>query len=443
MKNVLFAGPQHIKILALNLSVVLVISVNLGFFDEVGFAGALTLLWMAILANGEILSFINRATAWEAIGLVPGYNRKVWITSLYIAVTYIGLGALLAIAMGHLIPPIGVALLFVFVSVAATVYSKRTGSRLGSICWTLILCVALGLPLSLIFEVSELHSSLLVSVSSPLIQLPAIASAAFAAILFRQEIERIIFVKGDDTSHGSERFYINVASRFQFGGWAHPTPHIYLGFIYVIPIFAIIGVSHASFADDGSLLLESRASVISAIAAVIIYIGSGTSFGLLKNPGIWFATMWRFGSGKSRQSLGSTFALNVVNACLVPSVVIFGVAFVHSIYIESPSADWPGYANFYDEAILLMMLNLLCFTWACASYPKRTNECPEFLHIRIVMCAAACLVFIPGVDFGYFVRALLLIALAGSGLLAIRLGGRLIADIDFLPLKKPSGTFAR
>lgn len=442
MKNVLFAGAQHIKILVLNLSLVLLISVNLGFFDKFEFAGALTLLWMAVLANGEILGFINRATKWEAIGLVPGYNRKVWITSLCIAVTYIGLGTLLAITMGHLIPPIGVALMFVFVSLAATVYSKRTGSRLGSICWTIILCVFLGLPLSLIFEASELHSSLLVSVSSPLIQLPAIAFAAFAAIWFRQEIERTIFVKGDDTSHGSERFYINVASRFQFGGWAHPTLHFYLGFIYVIPIFAIMGVSHASFADDGSLLLESRASVISAIAAVIIYIGSGTPFGLLKNPGIWLATMRRFGSGKSRQSLGSTFALNVVNACVVPSVIVFGVAFIHSIYIESPSADWPGYANFYDEAILLMMLNLLCFTWACASYPKRTNECPEFLQIRIVMCAAACLVFIPGVDFGYFVRALLLIALAGSGLLAIRLGGRLIADIDFLPLKKQSGTFA-
>lgn len=424
------------------LFVMLIVPLNLRLSDSSLGAGVFAMFFSYVVGQTEAFGFMRRAMEWEACTLVPGYSQKIWQTTLAIVVFYIGFGVLLSFAFGNLTPPFGVAAMLLMGSLALASYSRRTGSRVANVCLTISLLSVMGSVILIPLGSPESRSNILASVSSPMIQVPAIAVAAYAALVLKREIASIASPVAKPVAGAWEQFRLEVASRIRIGGWDHPSARLAPIILSTMPFFAIVGVSHAAFAAAGSDLLESSASRWSIVVATFVYIGTGTPFGLLKNPGLWLSNAWQFGLGKTRSSLGSEFVVRVLKACIVPVIFVFGIALLHATHIETPSPDWPGYANFYDEALLLLTVNLLCFTWACTSYPRRTTECPEFLHIRIVLCIAACLVFILGVDFGSVVRLLILIAVICSAILAIYVGGRSIAEIDFLPIKKVTSPIA-
>lgn len=443
MKKVLAAGRKHVTMTAVQLIAALVVTLNTSTYAEVEVAAVFGLLWFAMIAVGEAASFVGRSTSWEASRLVPGYTRKIWTTSLYIAGVYVVLGTFLSFVIGHVTPPIGLASMVVIGLLVLILHSRRTGSRLLYGALAVVVFVFLGIPLSLLFDIPDIHSLIVAGLSSSVVQLVAFVVAVVAAFILRNEIDRIGYPSSAVNIEAWERFHPNVAGRFRFFGWMHPSANMLYVFLAIIPFFVIVGTSHAAFADEGSLLLKNSDSLKSVIAATCIYLGTGTAFGLLKNPGMWLAKAWQFGIGTSRNSLGSEFALNIVKACAVPYVFVFVVALVHQQYITAPSINWTGYANLYDEALLLITLNLLCFTWACRAYPKRTTECPEFLYIRLGMCGVTCLIFVFGIDFGFIGRILLLTALSCSALISVYIGGRLIAAIDFLSVKKEVNLFTK
>lgn len=418
------------------LFVMVITPLNLRLSDSSLAAGVIALFFSYVVGQTEAFGFMRRAMEWEACILVPGYSQKIWQTTIAIVAFYVGLGVLLSFTFGNFTPPFGFAAMLLMGSLALASYSRRTGSRVANICLTIGLLSVMGSVILIPFGSPESRSNILASVSSLMIQVPALAVAVYAALVLKKEIASIASPVAKPIAGAWDQFRLEVASRFRFGGWVHPSARLAPVLLHLIPFFVIVGVSHAAFTDAGSDLLESSASRWSIVVAIFVYIGTGTPFGLLKNPGLWLSNTWQFGLGKSRTSLGSEFVVRVLKACIVPVVLVFGIALVHAMNIEAPSPDWRGYANFYDEALLLITINLLCFTWACTSYPRRISECPEFIHIRIALCAAACLVFIPGVEFGLVVRVLLLIAVICSATLAIYVGGRSIAKIDFTPIKK-------
>ena len=437
MKKVLVAGRTHVIMSVMQLSVGVLLTLDLSFrSEEVVAAGIFGLLWFSFIGDAEASTFIGRSTSWDASRLVPGYNRKIFTTSLCIACAFVALGTLLAFAIGYRTPPIGLALMVSVGLLYLSVHSKRSGNDgllLGVVA--VVFCVIIGIPFTVLFNTPDLHSLLITSLSSFVVQIATFVLAVIAAVVLKKEIDRIGCARLEVGVEASERIYPHLAGRIRFFGLPHPSENMLSVFLTAIPFFVIVGASHAAFADDGSLLLEDHDSIKSVVAAACIYLVSGTTFGSLKNPGMWLAKAWQFGIGKSRVSLGSEYAIRIVATCVAPCVFAFGVALIHATNIGAPVADWPGYANFYDEALLLLTLNLLCFTWACGSYPKRTSDCPEFLHIRLAMCAVTCLIFIVGADFGLIGRVLLLTALCFSAYLAVYVGGRQIAAIDFLPVK--------
>ena len=421
-----------------------VLTLNLNFSYETETAGIFGLLWFAFIADGEASSFIGRSTSWEASRLVPGYNRKIYTTSLCIACAAVALGTLLSFAIGYRTPPIGIALMVAIGLLALSVYTKRTGnSRLLLGAAAVFFCVLIGIPFTLIFDGASLHSLLITSVSSLVVQITAFVIAVVAALVLKEEIDRIVSPRSVVSVEATARIYPHLAGRFRLFGISDPSENMLAGLLATIPFFVIVGASHSAFADEGSFLLESRDSIKSVIAATCIYLGTGTVFRSLKNPGMWLAKAWQFGVGNSRGSLGSEYARRIVGTCVVPSTFAFCVALIHAMYVEAPLVTWPGYTNFYDETLLLVTLNLLCFTWACGAHPQRSTERPEFLHIRLAICAVTCLIFILGVDFGLVGRVLLATALCCSVLLAIHIGGRQIAEIDFVPVKKQVTLFGK
>ena len=442
MKNVLFTGRRHVTTIMGNLFLLACVSLNLWFHSPSVEAASLFCLVLATLGgSAEALSFIRRTTSWEAFNLVPGYLKKIWITSLQIVSVYLAYGLVLLLALETSIPPIGFAAMVALSLLALQIYRFRTGSKVASYSVTIFICVIVSVSLAILlapyyYEKSDLLDPVWATLSSPLVQLLAFTLAVFAALTCKTQIEETVSTSKRVATNDWNRFYVNVAGRFRFGGWPHPSAHFLPTFLYIAPIFVIVGVSYVSFADEGTSILRNNAAHFSVVTAIIIYIGCGTPFGLLKNPGMWLGIAWRLGLGNSRRSIGREFALGISKACLGPGLAVVCVALIHGFSVESPSADWMGYANFYDETLLLFCVYLLGFTWGCASFPTRSMECPEFLLIRIVVCVAACFVFFPGIDFGLTGRVLLCLAVIACFVLAINLGGRMVAEIDFLPLRK-------
>lgn len=428
--------------IALWLSAIVMVSLNLRLSETPQIASSMALLLSALTATSETLNFLNRTMAWEAVAFVPGYYRKIWLTSLGIVGFYMAFAVALSFVFGDFSPLIGITTLFTLVNLTITIYARQTSSSAASVYSILVFFTLLVIFWALFSASSQFQFDLFHLVTSPIVQIPALVFAAIAALYLKKQIESTVRSRNAGIVITTARFRIDVAGRYRICGWALPSTRLSPGFIYVIPLFVIAGMSHVSFADEDSLLLQNPVSIFSMIAAIYIYIGSGTPFGLLKNPGMWFSKTWQFGLGRSRRALGTEFARNIVKASIVPAIAVFGVAFIHATYIEAPSANWPGYANFYDEAILLITMNLLCFTWACMSYPRRTTECPVFVHIRIAMCVATCLVFWPGVDFSLITRVFLLVALASSAILAVYVGGRGIAEIDFISIKTEKDAYS-
>ena len=437
MKKVLVAGRTQVITSVIQLSLGVFLTLDLSFrSEEIEAAGIFGLLWFAFIGDAEASTFIGRSTSWEASRLVPGYNRKIFTTSLCIAFAFVALGTLLAFAIGYRTPPIGLALMVSVGLLALSVHSKRSGNgRLLLGVVAVVVCLIIAIPFTVLFNTPDLNSFLITSLSSFEVQIATLVFALVAALILKEEMDRIGSPRLQVSVEESERIYPHLAGRIRFLGLPHTSENMLSLFLTTIPFFVIVGASHAAFADEGSLLLEDHDSIKSVVAAACIYLVSGTTFGSLKNPGMWLAKAWQFGIGKSRVSLGSEYAIRIVATCVAPCVFAFSVAVIHAANIGAPAADWPGYTNFYDEALLLFTLNLLCFTWACGAYPKRTSDCPEFLHIRLAMCAVTCLIFIFGADFGLIGRVLLLSALCFSAYLAVYMGGRQIAAIDFLPLK--------
>ena len=444
MKKVLAAGRTHVIMLVMQLALGVALTVFFSFRYEAEAMSIYGLLWFVLIADGEAFSFIRRSTSWEASRLVPGYNKKIYTTSLCIACAFVAFGILLSFAIGYRTPPIGIALMVAIGLLTLTIHAKRTGNnRLLIGAEGICLCVLIGIPFSLILDVVNLHSLIVTSVSSLVVQFAAFVIAVVAALVLKEEIDRIGAPRSVVDVEVTERIYPRLAGRYRLFGLSAPSENMLAGLLATIPFFVIVGASHSAFANEGSFLLESRDSIKSVIAATCIYLGTGTAFRSLKNPGMWLAKAWQLGIAKSRSSLGSEYARRIVATCVVPSTFALCVALMHAMYVEAPLAEWSGYTNFYDETLLLVILNLLCFTWACGTHPQRTTERPEFLHIRLAICAVTSLIFILGVDFGLVGRVLLATALCCSAALAVYMGGRQIAEIDFVPVKKEVTLFGK
>ena len=418
------------------LLILVMVPLNLRLADSAQAAGFAVLYFAAMLAYSESVSFIRRSIAWEANQLVPGYRIKIWKTCIGIVGIYFTFALLLSFVMGDFTPPVGLAVMLTTISLATFFHTRRTQSKSGSLWLKLMFCLAFSFPLLMLSSSTVVRTNILDTASAMFVQVPSIAIAIVAISFFRKEFDRITTMSDAALVAALDRFHPNVAGRIRISGWTITSNHFLPLFFWLVPVVVIVSMSIAAFEHLDSSLLNNHSLVLSVVTGFVVYIGTGAPFGLLKNPGLWMGQAWQFGVGSSRQAVGRKFASNIVKASIVPAIVVFGATFIHTMYIEGPSAGWTGYADFYDEGLLLIAVNLLCFTWACASYPTRTTESPDFLPIRIVMCIASCIVFAGGVDFGFVTRIFLLITVICSVTLAIYVGGDRIARVDFLANRK-------
>ncbi len=436
MRKILVTSRNHKIQLVTFLGMLVMVPLSLRLTDSSQAAGAAVFYFTALLAYGESVNFIRRSVAWEANQLVPGYRAKIWKTCIGIVGVCFVFALLLSFTMGDFTPPVGLAVMFTVISLATTYYTRRTESKSGNLWLNLMVCLALSLPLLMIFNPTVARMKILDTASAIFVQVPAITIAMIATLFFKREFDRITRMSDAVPVEATDRFHPDVAGRLRICGWPLSSTRFLPHFFWSVPIFSIVYMSTAAFEHLESSLLTNHSLVLSVVTGIVVYIGTGTPFGLLKNPGLWLGQAWRLGVGRSRRDVGREFARNIVKASIFPAIVVFGVTFIHAMYVEDPLADWTGYVNFYDEGLLLLTVNLLCFAWACASYPSRTTECPDFLQIRVVMCIAACFVFVAGVDFGPVIRTVVLITVILSATISIYLGGDLIARIDFLANRK-------
>ena len=363
---------------------------------------------------------LGRLRQWEAGALVPGYA----LTTLVTVVGIVGAVAILASTISYLAgnktPAFGIAALAGFILVVALTYGKHptTSHRVFGLLGCIVVAVL----------IAQLHFGGVAwpEMAHPLIQWPALALVAATIAALRGRLARPVARRLENPAMPWDYFRPFVAGpRDVFGGWMSRT-RVAEGFPVIFPFPITLQTYDA---------LDSIPSLLTATLFYAIYIGSLTPIMLLKGAGTWLSTAWQLGSADGRRSVGQMFALRIVIATAATLALVLLAVGVHAVLVPS-TALWPGHRDLVDEVLLLYMVGLAVFPWACYIHPPRTARQPAYVGMIVVACVIYLIAFHRAPTFELVGRVVLLLMLLSSAALAVYAGGRALARIDFLPTRQ-------
>ena len=403
---------------------------------------------------------VRRMRSWSGSAFVPGYTRTAFLTAIGVVVVVaalptIGFLMLLVVARFLLLPadplpPVdpeweeleyrwflerlwevlslfGPACLVGVSSLFGLTYARRQAVRR-----PLLFAVGLVLFVTLFVTVSPEMPRW---VESPAIQGLALIPAVVVAFLLKKRLAHLRPTWDGGVAKGNRLglypFVIGPLHAFRDG--------TRLALVEVLLIAATVGIAVELFDVVSSEGVGTASEFIRATnaAALAVFLAaflcSLTPLVLLKGVGNWMATAWQLGTGDSRRELGRRFAFRVVAATFVALGLAAMVVSTHAFLGPDPSST--GHGDYVDELLVLGTAGLVAFTWACAVRRRRTTRQPSQASALAIVCVAVLAVAFSGLSLQWPDRAILLLLLAVSALLAVTVGGRMISRIDFLPAR--------
>ena len=188
-----------------------------------------------------------------------------------------------------------------------------------------------------------------------------------------------------------------------------------------------MGIAVAAYAP-----FEGLAELSAWAVAIVGFLAALTPLMLLKVATSWLPTAWQLGVGDSRRNVAQLFAFRVVAATFSAFGLATAIVGAQALF-GAPVPSRPGLENQFDETLLLCATCLIVFIVACSARPTRTTTRPSQFGALALVCAAFLFVSFSAPSFGLLGRMVLLSVVAASAAMAVYVGGRLVARIDFLP----------
>ena len=274
--------------------------------------------------------------------------------------------------------------------------------------------------------IAQLHFGLPVpwpEMAHPLIQWPASALTVAAIAALKGRLDQPVAQRTGNPAMPWDHFRPFVAGpRDVFGGWMSRT-RIAEGCLVIVQ-FPITLQTYDAF--------DSIRSLLTATVLYAIFMGSLTPIMLLKGAGRWLSNAWQLGVADQRTGIGQMFAQRIVIATAATLALVFLAIGVHAVLVPR-SVLWPGHRDLVDEVLLLYMVGLAVFPWACYIHPPRTTRHTAYIGTVAVACVIYLIVFHTAPTFELVGRVVLLLLLLSSAACAVYAGGRALARIDFLP----------
>lgn len=360
---------------------------------------------------------LGRLRRWEASVLVPGYARTALGVAVGVVATVATLASTISYLAGNNAPAFGIAAMvgFIFV-VGLTHASQPTIQRVPVILCCIVFAVL----------IAHVHLGSPVAwpeIAHPSVQWPALAVAVAAIVALKSRLDRPVAQRFQKTAMPWDYFRpLAAGPKDVFGGWLSRTS-IGEG-MFVIAPFAITLQAYDA--------LDSIPSLLTLIVFYAGYVGALTPLMLLKGAGRWLSNAWQLGAADHRKGTGQMFALRIAIATAATLALVLSAVGVHAALVP-PSALWPGHRDLVDEVLLLYILGFAVFAWACYIHPRRTTRQTVNIGMAAVACAVYLVVFHKAPTFETVGRVVLLLVFLTSAAVAICVGGRALARIDFLP----------
>lgn len=361
---------------------------------------------------------VHRLRRWQAGVLVPGYS----LTTFVVAAGIVGAGAGLATAVsslaGNTAPAFGMATMVGFILVLGLSYAKQLSTVRRAL--TTVGYIAVAALLVWVNFGGPLAGD---EMKHPLIQWSALAVAVAAIIVLKRHVDQPAGQILESPAMPWRCFRPFVAGpRDVLGGWLSRNRYAE-GLLVTVPLVVTI---HAYDA------LDSVPSLLSVLLFYAIYVGSLTPTLLLKGAGTWLSTAWRLGAVDSRPGIGQMFVSRIAVATVATLALVLVAASGHALILP-PETLRPGHRDLIDEALLLYTVGLAAVPWACYIYPRRTTRLNTQIVTTVAVCVGYVIVFQAAPTFQTFGRAVCVLLLLSSAAVAVAVGGRAIARIDFLP----------
>ena len=257
----------------------------------------------------------------------------------------------------------------------------------------------------------------------PLIQWFALAVAGAAIVLMKNHLDQPAGPRHENPARPWHWFRPFVAGpKDVFGGWMSRN-RVAEGFLVVTPLIFTMQTYDA---------LDSIPSLVTVFLFYAIHVGSLTPLLLLKGAGMWMSTAWQLGTADSRPGIGRMFVSRIVAATLATLAPVLVAVGGHALFVPSETL-WVGHRDLVDEALLLYAVGFAAFPWACYIHPPRKTTTTAQVAATGVACVVYLVVFHASPTFQAGGRAVLLLLLLTCAAVAVHVGGRAIARIDFLP----------
>ena len=358
---------------------------------------------------------LRRARQWDASTLVPGYATTIWAVAIGIVWCVTALATTISSLAGNTDPAFGVATLCGTVLVVCfTFLHKRRAWQFG-MNGVAILGVAAYLAD---------HGPVIPwePMALPASQAAALVLAILAAVVLRRRLGRPTRPEADRALPW-RYFHPHVAGLKVLLGLGQPPMRI----VEVVMLAITVSIAMQAYRP-----FDYLTGLGVPVVGLIIFLASLTPLMLLKVAAAWLPTAWQLGVGDSRRHLGRSFASRVVAMTLAA----FGLATVIVVIqalLGGQVPSRPGLEDQFDETLLLCATCLVAFTVACGARPTRTAKQPSQFGSLGLVCAGFLIVSFTAPSFGPLGRTVLLAVLAACVALAVYVGGRLVARLDFLP----------
>ena len=361
---------------------------------------------------------LHRLRRWQAGVLVPGYSLTTFVVATGIVGGVAGLATAVSSLAGNTAPAFGMATMVGFILVLGLSYAKQLSTVRRAL--TTVGYIAVAALLVWVNFGGPLAGD---EIKHPLIQWSALGVAVAAIVGLKHHLDQPAGPTLQDPAMPWRYFRPFVTGpKDVFGGFMARN-RIAEGLLVTVPLVVTIQAYDA---------LDSVPSLLTVLLFYAIYVGSLTPTMLLKGAGTWLSTAWRLGLADSRPRIGQIYVSRIVVATLATLALVLVAVGGHALLVP-PETLRHGHRELIDEALLLYAIGLGALPWASYIYPRRTTRLNTQVVTTVAVCVGYVIVFQAAPTFQTTGRAVLLLLLLTCAAVAVHVGGRAIARIDFLP----------
>ena len=357
---------------------------------------------------------LRRLRQWDAGALVPGYGMTAWALAAGIVWCATALASTVSGLAGNAAPAFGIITLAGSALLVCLTYVNKRKT------WNAVCSSA---PMAVLVALYADHRDMIPwhVVTQPAMQATAFVLAVLAAVTLKRRLDLPSRPAADTVALWRDGYYPHIVG-FGYMLGSSPQPR----FSETVMIVVTVSISVRAY-----LTFDDFAGLATLGVALVVLLSALIPLNLLRAAGLWLTTAWRLGNGESRTGLGRMFASRIVAVFLAALGVVAAQVGIHALFgAAMPSR--PGLQSYFDEALILWTLGLVVFTWACVGHPRRTTTRPLHVAQLATMCAAFLIVSFSAPTFDTVGRIALILACAASAALAVTVGGRAIARLDFL-----------